>query len=107
MPLKVNAFTDSQYNDQLKGGVMFVKVHIEQHERGLWFRKGDFVALLTPGTHFKLRWLLRPLRHKVEIIDTLRTRFEHPLLDVLITRSELRDQLHIADPADGHRALIW
>src|SRR4051794_10018098 len=77
-------------------------VYIRQHERGLWFRRGDFIELLGPGG----TWLFRP-RDRVEIVDTLKARFEHPLLDVITERPELRRQLEVIDLADMQRAIVW
>src|SRR6516225_3788334 len=72
--------------------LMFRMFHIREHQRGLWFRKGDFQDVLMPGS----TWLLHPA-DTVEIIDTLMTRFEHKLLDVLIDKPQLRSQLEIVD----------
>ena len=55
---------------------MFRMFHIREHQRGLWFRRGDFQDVLMPGS----TWLLHPA-DTVEIVDTLVTRFEHKLLD--------------------------
>ena len=88
-----------------------VKIRIRQHERGLWFREGDFTELLMPGAHVKWRWLLglgRGVnRDKVEIADTLKTRFEHALLDALLVNAQLREALQVVDLADGERAVVW
>lgn len=81
---------------------MFKVYHIKAHERGLWFRKGDFEQLLLPGT----AWLLG-LRDKVEVIDTLKTRFDHPLLEVLIDRPQVRGQLMVVELAAMERAIVW
>src|SRR4051812_28727205 len=79
---------------------MFSTIYIKRHERGLLFKNGDFVRPLGPGRHFV--WAGR-----VEIVDTLKTRFEHPLLDVLIHDPRLREQLAIVELTDAERAVIW
>ena len=79
---------------------MFKKIHIRKHERGLWFRKGDFHRLLAPGTWFV--W-----RGNVQIVDTLKVRFEHPLLEQLVREEELKSALLIIDLTDTERALVW
>jgi len=79
---------------------MFNKIHIRKHERGLHFRKGDFVRLLTPGSH-------RVWRGRVEILDTLKVRFEHPLLEQLVREPELKSALLLVDLTDTERALVW
>ena len=85
---------------------MFLKAKIRQHERGLWFRDGDFVRLLTPGKHWNLRALWFS-NDELQKVDTLKTRFEHPLLDVLIGNAPLREELEIVDLADNDRAIVW
>ena len=41
------------------------------------------------------------------MVSTLATKFEHPILDVLIQNHALRDALTIVELADHQRALIW
>ena len=81
---------------------MFRMFHIREHQRGLWFRKGDFQDLLLPGS----TWLLHPA-DTVEIVDTLVTRFEHKLLDVLVDKPQLRAQIEVIDLAALERAIVW
>ena len=81
---------------------MFRMFHIREHQRGLWFRRGDFQDLLMPGS----TWLLHPA-DTVEIVDTLVTRFEHKLLDVLIDKPQIRAQLEIVDLGAMERAIVW
>src|SRR3954471_19138099 len=78
--------------EQRKEAPMFGLFHIREHQRGLWFRKGDFQDVLQPGT----TWLLN-LHDSVEIIDTLATRFDHKLLDVLANKPALRAELEIVE----------
>src|SRR5258706_324304 len=84
---------------------MYKTIHIKKHERGLWFRRGDLIDLLQPGAYRIPFWNLA--RDTVSVHDTTRTRFEHPALDVLLTSSVLRDQLHGVDLNDTQRALVW
>src|SRR4051812_13521330 len=84
---------------------MYHKVHIRKHERGLFFRRGDFVRPLAPGTYRIPVW--RALQDRIEVVDTLKTRFEHPLLDVLVRDPELRTALRVVDLTDTQRALVW
>jgi SPFH domain / Band 7 family len=81
---------------------MFRLFHIREHQRGLWFRRGDFQDLLQPGS----TWLLHP-SDTVDIVDTLVTRFEHKLLDVLIDKPQVRAQLEIVDLGAMERAIVW
>jgi len=84
---------------------MFTKIHIRKHELGLLFRRGDFVRLLAPGTYRIPVW--NAFRDRIEVIDTLKTRFEHALLDVLLGSADLRDALIVLDLSDTQRALVW
>jgi regulator of protease activity HflC (stomatin/prohibitin superfamily) len=86
---------------------MAIKVRIRKHERGLHFRHGDFKRLLAPG-HYRL-WsrLWTSKRDTIEVVDTLKTRFEHALLDVLVVDEAVRDALKIVQLGDAERALVW
>ncbi len=86
---------------------MFGQVRILNHQRGLWFRDGNFYRLLTPGKYRLWSRLLPGERTKIEIVDTLTTRFEHPLLDILVKEPALRDELTVVDINDGQRAFVW
>ncbi len=86
---------------------MWMTIRVLQHERGLWFRHGNFRRLLGPGVYrFVADWL-RPGRDRLEVMDTLCTKFEHRLLDVLLAHDEVRDALEVVDLADAERALVW
>jgi regulator of protease activity HflC (stomatin/prohibitin superfamily) len=86
---------------------MFNKIHINQHQRGLWFRYGDLQRVLQPGTYRNWTWVLHPARDRVEVVDTLCTRFEHPRLEALLTNAQLAAELIVVDLADGQCALVW
>jgi regulator of protease activity HflC (stomatin/prohibitin superfamily) len=85
--------------------IMYTKTHIRKHERGLLFRHGDFVRLLAPGTYRIPVW--NALSDCIEVVDTLKTRFEHALLDVLLNSADLREALLVLDLSDSQRALVW
>src|SRR5688572_27311662 len=87
--------------------LLYKTVRIRRHERGLWFRHGDFRRLLEPGTYrfFGLPWSLG--RDKVEVVSALVTKFEHPLLDVMLEQAHVRDALHVVDLTESERALVW
>ncbi|MFB3105608.1 MAG: slipin family protein, partial [Pseudomonadales bacterium] len=85
---------------------MRFKIRIRKHEVGLWFRHGDFHRALSPGKH----WLIWPInfwRNSVQRINILNTKFEHPMLDMLLEDDHLRNMLVIVDLEDDKRALIW
>lgn len=86
---------------------MFRRVLIRPHERGLRFRGGEFIAPLDPGqyTLFVPPWDAE--FEKVEAIDTLKTRFDHPQLDILLLDSELREHLIVAELSETQRGLVY
>ncbi len=86
---------------------MFGKIRIRRFERGLWFRHGDFRGLLAPGVHRFWSRLWSLTRDVVEIVSTLSTKLEHPLLDLMIEDDNVRDALMIVDLNDHERALVW
>lgn len=81
---------------------MVSTVYIRQHERGLLFKHGDFVRLLEPGRHRLWSWSAR-----VEVLDTLKTRLEHPLLDVLVRHPAVRAEVELVELTDTERAIVW
>ena len=86
---------------------MFITIRIRQHERGLLFRYGDFVRLLPPGTYRLWGRLINAQRAEVQVVNTLDTRFEHPMLDVLLQRPDLRAALEVVENSDTQRAIVW
>ena len=68
-----------------------IRKHVKQHEVGLLFRRGDFRRLLGPGGWFLPRTLTGT--ETLTLVDTLETRFEHRLLDVLIQDATVRERL--------------
>lgn len=86
---------------------MITKIRIKKHERGLWFRHGDFRRVLPAGAHRFWSRLFSPGQDRVEVVDTLKTKFEHPMLDVLLAHDHVRDALHVVDLTDVERALVW
>src|SRR5947209_2331255 len=85
---------------------MFNTIHIKKHERGLLFRDGDFVQLLCPGTH--RAWSVPGFsKQAIQIVNTLDCRFQHALLDVLLTDPAIQDELLVIDLADSERAIVW
>jgi len=81
---------------------MLSTVYVRKHERGLLFDRGDFAAVLRAGRHFVFG-----LHKCVEVVDTLKTRFEHPLLEVLVQSADLRGELRIVENSDTQRAIVW
>lgn len=84
-----------------------VRRHVKRHERGLVFERGDFRAVLGPGTY--VRWpLLDALRGlRVQLVSCLTARFEHPLLEMLVKEPALRAELEVLEVGDAERVLFW
>jgi len=82
------------------------KIRIKKHERGLWFRHGDFRRVLGPGAH-RFWSRLWSNKDRVDVFDTMKTKVEHPMLDLLLQHDHVRDALHVVDLTDVERALVW
>ena len=81
-------------------------VRIRSYERGLLFRDGEFIRPLTGPRKVRIPlWQRR--RTQITVIDATKTKFEHPMLDILLQNSELRSMLAVLDLTDTHRALVW
>ena len=81
------------------------KIRIRKYQFGLWFRRGDFYRLLHPGAY------LIPGRlfggDQVRVVNTMKTAFEHRLLEVLLMEPAVLDKLLVVDLNDSQRALVW
>jgi len=86
---------------------MFHMMHICRHELGLWFRDGDLAGVLRPGHHRVPGWFNWFHRDTVQVIDRMRTAFEHPKLDILVLEDALEDEIEVVDLKDDERALVW
>jgi regulator of protease activity HflC (stomatin/prohibitin superfamily) len=86
---------------------MFGLTRIRKYERGLLFRHGDFAGLLGPGKYRLWSRLWSNQRARIEVYNTLDTRFAHELLDVLLADADVASALTVVDLADTQRALLW
>lgn len=86
---------------------MFGKIRIRKWERGLWFKHGDFAGLLAPGVHRIWGKFFKPAVHAVDIVNVLETKFEHPLLELMLADERLREALEVLDLKDHQRGLLW
>ena len=82
-------------------------VRVRKHERGLWFRYGEYQRLVGPGTYRLWSRLWSQVRNTILVVDTLKTHFEHPMLDVILEDERAREALLVVDLDDTERALIW
>ncbi|MGE0480999.1 MAG: slipin family protein [Phycisphaerae bacterium] len=85
---------------------MSITVRIKLHERGLWFRHGDFRRILAPGK-YRFWTRLFSKRDQVEVMSTLEPRLIHPLLDVIVAHADAERALLVVALGDGERALVW
>jgi hypothetical protein len=82
---------------------MFRLIQVNEHQRGLWFRRGEFQDLIEPGSTWLLSW-----QDRIDIIDTrVAPRLTHPLLSKMLDNSRLRDQLQVIRLAEMQRAFVW
>jgi hypothetical protein len=82
---------------------MFRLIQVQDHERGLWFRRGKFEELILPGSTWLLSW-----QDNVVVIDIERQpRFDHPLLAQMLDVPRLREQLEVIKLDELERAFVW
>ena len=78
--------------------------YIAEFERGLLFRRKNFVSVLKPGRHV----FFDPLRRlSLEIFDVTQASLTHRYLDVLMRSPALKDEVQAVDLTDHQRALVW
>ena len=71
-------------------------VRIHEHERGLRLRHGNIRRLLAPGRHWTWSRFWGSTRDRIEVFNTLNTKFEHALLDVLVGHPDFERALLLA-----------
>ena len=80
------------------------RIRIRSYETGLYFRDGEFQALLETGVH----WFVDPLnRVRVDVLSRRDPWIMHADLDLLIRAGVLEDRAEIVDLTDDQRALVW
>jgi hypothetical protein len=78
-------------------------IRVNEHERGLWFRRGSFEDLILPGSTWLLSW-----QDRIDIVDTrLMPEFSHPMLSTLLDKPRLREQLEVVELDEHQRAIVW
>ena len=84
---------------------MKLKIHIRKTELELWFRNGDLKGVLPPGAWFMPgRWIGRD---QVEVVSTLNTEVQHPMLDALLLEDAFLAHVIVYDVKDDERAIYW
>ncbi|MGB0717287.1 MAG: slipin family protein [Phycisphaerae bacterium] len=82
-------------------------VRIKSYEVGLLYRYGELRRVLTAGSYRVWSQLWSRERARIDVVSKLQTKFEHPLLDVLLQNESLAQQLAVIDLDDSHRAFVW
>ncbi|MCE9598335.1 MAG: slipin family protein [Spirochaetia bacterium] len=76
-------------------------IHIKKHERGLLFRRGDYVRCLLPGSHYA-DWIPGS---EVTILDTQKLFKLNRGLSMFAADNALMNEMQIIDVPDGSLAL--
>jgi regulator of protease activity HflC (stomatin/prohibitin superfamily) len=81
------------------------RITIAQHERGLKFLNGSFVAVLEPGVH----WMFDPLgRTAIQTYDLTVPEFEHPRVDFLLAAgAPLTRHMQVVELHDREVGLVY
>ena len=81
------------------------RITIAQHERGLKFLNGSFVAVLEPGVH----WMFDPLgRTAIQTYDLTVPEFEHPRVDFLLAAGAiLTGHVQVVELHDREVGLVY
>ncbi|HEV8435472.1 MAG TPA: slipin family protein, partial [Thermoanaerobaculia bacterium] len=83
---------------------MIHRYNIKPHERGLVFKDGDLVAVLTPGVHWylDLLWKMR-----LQVVSPRDPWLVHKDLDIIVKSGKLAGEAIVVDLKDSERALVW
>ena len=83
---------------------MIRSFRVKAHERGLLFREGDLIAVLTPGRY----WRLDPLwKLRLDRVSTREAWLSHRDLDVIVRSGLIGSDAVVLDLTDAERALVW
>jgi regulator of protease activity HflC (stomatin/prohibitin superfamily) len=84
---------------------MFLKrIKVRGYEVGLHFHDGEFLGLLTEGTH----WIADPWnKAQLQVASRRAPRLEHEKLDLIVKSGELKGHALVADLKDDERGLLW
>ncbi|HKC11734.1 MAG TPA: slipin family protein [Vicinamibacteria bacterium] len=84
--------------------VLFRRVKVREHERGLLFKDREFKRVLRPGRHF----LWDPLfKVRVDVVSVRDPWLAHPDLDVIAKSGALGEEARVVDLKDHERAIVW
>ena len=83
---------------------MIHRYNIKPHERGLVFKDGDLVAVLTPGIHWYLDLLWKM---KLQVVSPRDPWLVHKDLDIIVKSGKLAGEAIVVDLKDSERALVW
>ena len=84
--------------------VLFRRIKVREHERGLLFKDREFKGVLRPGRH----WVWDALRNvRVDVVSVREAWLAHPDLDVIAKSGALGGEARIVDLKDHERAVVW
>jgi len=83
---------------------MIHRYNIKPHERGLVFKDGDLVAVLTPGVHWYLDLLWKM---SLQVVSPRDPWLVHKDLDIIVKSGKLAGEAIVVDLKDSERALVW
>jgi regulator of protease activity HflC (stomatin/prohibitin superfamily) len=84
--------------------VLFRRLKVREHERGLLFKDRDFKAVLRPGRRF----VWDPLRKvRLDVVSVRDVWLDHQDLDVIAKSGALAGEARVVDLKDHERAVVW
>lgn len=100
-------FTHAQFDELVRNTAILSEleiVDVGESQRAIVWKDAQFHELLGPGKHafWKDAGVL-----VIETFDTNRLRLDHSMIDVLATKSQVREQLDVYDLADNQRGIVF
>ena len=84
--------------------LLWRRIKVRAHERGLCFRDREFQRVLGPGVH----WLWDPLgKARVDVVSVREAWLAHADLDVVARSGALGDEARVLDLQDHERAVVF
>jgi len=84
--------------------MIFKRVKVRQHEKGILFRDKQFDKILDSGIHWLFGWVWNL---QVDIFHTMIPQIAHPKLEVIVKSGQLDSHADVYDLADNQVGLIW
>lgn len=84
--------------------MIFRRIKIREHEKGILFHDKQFVKILDTGVHWVFGWVWN---FRVDIFSTIISRIVHPQLEMIVKSGQLAPHADIFDLNDDQVGLIW